>query len=122
VAGTIGTLYNVIEYGKLKFHRDPIMRSDQELDYFRDMFIHIGEDILATPADRLYPMPFKRCTCEYWELCNAEMQGLDLEDIISELYRRTTGRPKETKEPVRKGGRHDPREGEGNSGRAQGRG
>ena len=93
VSNAIGTLYNVLEYGKGKYHRELIIRSDEELNYFRDMFVHIGEDILSTPWDRMYPMPFKRCSCEYWELCNAEMQGLDVDDVISELYERTT-RPK----------------------------
>ncbi len=95
VSNAIGTLYNVLEYGKGKYHREPIIRSEQELDYFRDMFIHIGQDILSSPPERMYPMPFKRCSCEYWELCNAEMQGLDLDDIISELYQPSLGRPKE---------------------------
>jgi len=95
VSNAIGTLYNVLEYGKGKYHREPIIRSEQELDYFKDMFIHIGQDILSSPPEKMYPMPFKRCSCEYWELCNAEMQGLDLDDIISELYQPSSGRPKE---------------------------
>ncbi|MBA7667932.1 hypothetical protein ES703_76034 [subsurface metagenome] len=92
VSDAIGTLYNVLEYGKGKYHREPIIRSEQELDYFKDMFIHIGQDILSSPPERMYPMPFKRCSCEYWELCNGEMQGLDLDDIIKELYQPSSGR------------------------------
>jgi len=95
VSNAIGTLYNVLEYGKGKYHREPIIRSEQELDYFKDMFIHIGQDILSSPPERMYPMPFKRCSCEYWELCNGEMQGLDLDDIISELYQPSSGRAQE---------------------------
>ena len=98
VSDAIGTLYNVLEYGKGKYHREPIIRSEQELNYFRDMFIHIGHDIFSTPSEGMYPMPMKRCSCEYWELCNGEMQGLDLEDIISELYKKTT-KPKEELTP-----------------------
>ena len=88
VTGAVGTLYNVIEYSKPKnpFHRDLIIRSDFELCYFRDMFIHMGEDILSTPPERMYPSPMKRCSCEYWELCNSEKDSLDVEEIISELY------------------------------------
>ena len=97
VSNAIGTLYNVLEYGKGKFHREMIIRSEQELNYFKDMFIHIGQDILSTTSEKMYPMPFKRCSCEYWELCNAEMQGLDLEDVIGELYTFTTR--KESSEP-----------------------
>lgn len=95
VSDAIGTLYNVLEYGKGKYHRDPIIRSEQELNYFKDIFIHIGQDILSTSSEGMYPMPMRRCSCEYWELCNAEIQGLYIEDIILELYRRTTDRPKE---------------------------
>ena len=90
VSDALGTLYNVLEYTHDKYYREPIMRSQEELDYFRDMFINMGEDILSTPWEKMYPMPFKRCQCDYWELCNAEMQGLDIEDIISELYEKTT--------------------------------
>jgi len=95
VSSSIGTLYNVLEYGKGKYHREPIIRSEQELNYFKDMFIQIGQDILSTPPERMYPMPMRRCSCEYWELCNGEIQGLDVEDIISELYQTSTPRPKE---------------------------
>jgi len=94
VSDAIGTLYNILEYGKRKYYRELIIRSEQELNYFKDMFIHIGQDILLTPSEGMYPAPMKRCSCEYWELCNGEMQGLDLEDIISELYKKTT-KPKE---------------------------
>jgi len=93
VSDALGTLYNVLEYTHGKYYRELIMRSQEELDYFRSVFINIGEDILSTPWEKMYPMPFKRCTCDYWELCNAEMQGLDVDDVISELYERTT-RPK----------------------------
>jgi len=86
VSGAIGTVYNVLEYSKTKFHRTVHIRDKYELDYFRDMFIHIGEDILRTPLEDLYPSPMGRCHCEYFELCNAEQTGLDLEDVISELY------------------------------------
>ena len=86
VSDAIGTLYNVLEYTHGKYYRELIMRSQEELDYFKDMFIHIGEDILSTPWERMYPMPFKRCSCEYFELCVAEMQGIDIQDIIDELY------------------------------------
>jgi len=89
VSDSIGTIYNILEYSKMKYYRELIMRSNYELDYFKDMFIHIGEDILTTPPDRLYPMPMKRCYCDYWELCNAEVQGVDLDDVVSELYRNT---------------------------------
>jgi len=98
VSDAIGTLYNVLEYGKGRYHRETIIRSEQELNYFKDMFIQIGQDILSTPPERLYPMPMKRCSCEYCELCNGEMQGLDLEDIISELYEKTI-KPKEELTP-----------------------
>jgi len=98
VSSAIGTLYNVLEYGKVKFHREPIIRSEQELNYFKDMFIQIGQDILSTPPEDLYPMPFKRCSCEYWELCNAEMQGIDIDDVIRELYG-YTGKAKEEDTP-----------------------
>ena len=97
VSNSIGTLYNVLEYGKLKLHRELIVRSSYELDYFRDIFIHIGEDILSTPPEELYPQPFKRCSCEYWELCNGEMMGIDVDNIISELYQKSV-RPREIKE------------------------
>ena len=89
VSGSMGTIYNVLEYSKMKYYREIIMRSDSERDYFKDMFINIGEEILSTPPERLYPMPMKRCYCDYWELCNAEVQGLDLDDVISALYRDT---------------------------------
>ena len=102
VSDSIGTYYNVINYRNLKYIREPIMRSDEELDYFRNMFIHIGEDILATPPDRCYPSPMKRCTCDYWELCNGEMQGLDMDDIINNLY--MVSRRPETPTPDRLGG------------------
>ena len=95
VSGSIGTLYNVLEYGKLKNHRNTIIRSGEELDYFRNMFIHIGEDILSTPPECLYPMPMGRCYCDYWELCNAEQTGLDVDDIISELYQHTASKLQE---------------------------
>jgi len=95
VTESIGTLYNVCEYSKLKFHRDPIMRSEDELDFFRKLFIHVGRDILSSSPDQMYPMPFKRCACEYWELCNAEIGGLDLDDIINELYIKTAKPEKE---------------------------
>jgi len=89
VSGSVGTLYNVLEYSKLKLHREVIIRSEHELSYFKNIFINIGQDILSTPGDKLYPVPFKRCSCEYFELCNGEMQGLDMEDIISSLYQET---------------------------------
>ena len=98
VSNSIGTLYNILEYGKTHFHREPIMRSEHELNYFRDIYIRIGEDILSTPADRLYPMPFKRCSCEYWELCNAEQSGLDVDSIISELYLKSVHKSEKPKE------------------------
>ena len=97
VSGSIGTLYNVLEYSHAKFYREPIVRSEEELDYFRNIYIRIGEEILSTPPEYLYPQPFKRCSCEYWELCNAEMTGLDLDDIIGELYQKSI-RPKEKEE------------------------
>jgi len=89
VSGSIGTLYNILRYSNMKYYRENIMRSGYELDYFKDMFIHIGEDILSTPPERLYPMPMKKCYCDYWELCMAEIQGVDVDDIISALYRNT---------------------------------
>ena len=89
VSGSMGTIYNILEYSKMKYYREIIMRSDSERDYFKDMFINIGEEILSTPPERLYPMPMKRCYCDYWELCNAEVQGLDLDDVISVLFRDT---------------------------------
>jgi len=86
VSGAIGTLYNILEYSRPKFHREPIMRSEYELNYFKSMFIFLGMDILNTPPEEMYPQPFKRCQCEYWELCQAEQSGLDIEDVIKELY------------------------------------
>ena len=101
VSHSIGTLYNILVYSKPKLHRELIIRSDIELNYFRRMFIHIGGDILSSEPKDMYPMPFKRCSCEYWELCNGEMTGLDLDDLISELYLRQEKRPSETAmEPV----------------------
>jgi len=90
-----GTIYNIAEYSKLKFHRDTIMRTPEELNYFKNIFIHIGEDILSITPDRvLYPEPMRRCACEYWDLCNAEIQGFDVEDLINDLYMVTTrGKP-----------------------------
>lgn len=104
VSGAIGTMYNVLEYRKLKNHRDIIIRSEAELNYFTDMFIRIGEDILSTPPDQMYPTPMKRCSCDYWELCNGEMQGLDLDDIISELYQRTTRKSRKEIDTEEEGG------------------
>ena len=98
VSDSIGTYYNILEYSHLKFYREPIIRSQEELNYFKNMFIELGRDILNTPSERMYPMPFKRCSCEYWELCNAEIAGLDMEDIIRELYRSTVKDKKEHKE------------------------
>lgn len=95
VSGSIGTIYNVMEYGHIKYYRDRIIRSEEELEYFRKIFIGIGEDILSTSPADCYPMPMRRCSCEYWELCNAEMQGLDIDDIISELYQSTARKTKE---------------------------
>jgi len=92
VTGSIGTIYNVLEYSKMKLHRTTHIRDKYELDYFRDMFIHIGEDILRTPPGDLYPMPMGRCHCEYFELCNAEQTNLDINDIIKELYMESHGR------------------------------
>ena len=89
VSGSIGTLYNILRYSNMKYYRENIMRSDYELDYFKYMFIRIGEDILSTPIDRLYPMPMRKCYCDYWELCMAEIEGADEDDIISALYRNT---------------------------------
>ena len=85
-SGTLGTIYNVGVYSKGRWIRDTIMRSDYELGYFRDMLIHIGNDILNTAPEDMYPMPMGKCYCDYWELCNGEMTGLDLDDIISEVY------------------------------------
>ena len=96
-SGAIGTIYNVLEYSKTKYHRTPHIRDRYELDYFRDIFIHIGEDILRTPPEDLYPMPMGRCHCEYFELCNAEQTGLDIEDIVNELYTLSKGKPEEEK-------------------------
>lgn len=104
VSNSIGTFYNILEYGKFRLYREPIVRSDYELNYFRNMFIHIGEDILSTPPERFYPMPFKRCSCEYWELCNGEMTGLDLDDIILELYQKSTRLKEKEKSAETEGG------------------
>jgi len=98
VSNSIGTMYNVFEYGKLKNHRDIIIRSEEELNYFRNMFILIGEDILSTSPDKLYPMPMGRCHCDYWELCQAEQSGLDIQDIIDELYVKSSLRKEDTEE------------------------
>lgn len=88
VAEAIGTMYNVLKYtgGKKPYIRDTYIRSVEELDYFTRVFISIGEDILSTPAEKLYPQPVKRCYCDFWELCLAEIQGVDIQDIIESLY------------------------------------
>jgi len=93
VSGSIGTIYNILEYAKTLFHREVIVRSDYELDYFREMLIHIGKDILSTSPEDMYPMPMKRCACDYWDLCNGEIRGLDMDDIIRELYVESVRRP-----------------------------
>jgi len=98
VTGSMGTIYNVLEYSKTKYHRTILIRDEYELDYFQNMFIHIGEDILRTPPEDLYPTPMGRCHCEYFELCNAEQTGLDIEDIIEELYVKSI-KPRVEKEP-----------------------
>lgn len=98
VSGAIGTIYNVLEYSKPKYHRDIIIRSNYELNYFKDMLVRIGNDILNTLPENMYPMPFKRCQCEYWELCQAEMTGIDIEDVIGELYTKSI-RPEGAGEP-----------------------
>jgi len=103
VSGAIGTIYNVLEYSKTKYHRTTHIRDKYELDYFRNLFIHIGEDILRTAPEDLYPMPMGRCHCEYFELCNAEQTGLDIEDVIKELYVESV-RPKKEIEPEEEGG------------------
>ncbi len=82
----IGTAYNVFEYSKGKKYRNEVVRSPNELSYFKDLYISIGEDILSTPVEKLYPQPMKRCSCEYWELCNAEITGADVEDVINVFY------------------------------------
>lgn len=86
VAGAIGTIYNVVNYRYLKLHRDVIIRSNEELDYFRNVLISTGEDILSTPPEKMYPQPMKRCSCSYWELCQAEMQGLEVQEVIDALF------------------------------------
>ena len=98
VSGSIGTLYNILEYSRPKFHREAIVRTQPELDFFRGLFISMGEDILSTSPEKMYPSPMKRCSCDYWELCRAEFGGLDIEDIIAELYQeraRTSPTPPE---------------------------
>jgi hypothetical protein len=86
VTNSMGTIYNAIEYSKQKLHRDLIIRSPNEVEYFKKMFIDIGNDILTCPLEHYYPQPMKKCSCSYWELCVAEMQGSDVEDIINELF------------------------------------
>lgn len=81
--GAEGTYYNILLYKRVtgKFIRDHVMRPPEELEYYRKMAISIGEDILSTPPSKLYPMPIKRCRCDYWELCQAEIRGLDLNGL-----------------------------------------
>ena len=101
VTESIGTLFNVLEYSHGKLIREPIIRSEHELAYFKEIFISIAHDIISTclrsrwSPYEFYHMPMKRCTCEYWELCNAEIQGLDIDDIVSELYINTHAIPHE---------------------------
>lgn len=92
VAGAIGTIYNVVNYRDLKLHRDVIIRSNEELDYFRNIYISTGEDIVSTPPEKMYPQPMRRCSCSYWELCQAEMQGLDIREVIDALFLSTVHR------------------------------
>lgn len=85
---SIGTLYNVINYSKVKYHRDPIVRDIFELEYFYHVFLAIAKEIMSTPKEDMYPQPWGRCSCEYFELCMAEMTGIDIEDIVEELYKK----------------------------------
>jgi len=90
VTGAIGTIYNVVNYRDLRLYRDIVIRSEEELDYFRKIYISIGEDILSTKPSNMYPQPFKRCSCSYYELCMAETEGNNIQDVIDALFLTTT--------------------------------
>ena len=102
VAVAAGTLFNIIKYKNLKFERELIIRSDYEVNYFANLFLTIGHEILTTPPECMYPMPMKRCACEYFELCMAEKDGADVQDIIDSYFVTSTYKvettPIETKE------------------------
>lgn len=89
VSNSIGTIYNILRYKDMKFFREVMIRSEHELEYFRAIYVEAGKDILTTPPERMYPSPFGRCSCEYWELCNAEQTGVDIDEIINSFYRDT---------------------------------
>jgi hypothetical protein len=84
----IGTYYNIILYEKMsnKYIRQPVIRFESGLKIFQQMFIDIGTEILETPPRRLHPHAFKRCSCDFWELCLAVMSGTDLETLVNDLY------------------------------------
>lgn len=88
VTGSIGTMYNVLtpNTARTPFIRDFIPRTGAELSFAKALFLNVGEDILTTPVENLYPQPIKRCRCDYWELCVQEIEGWDYEDIIKECY------------------------------------
>jgi len=92
VTGSIGTLYNVVNYSQLKFHRDLIIRDQEELDYFKNIYIQIAKEILSTNPELMYPQPFGKCSCDYYNLCYLEMTGQDVEDTINSLYNRKISR------------------------------
>jgi hypothetical protein len=72
------------------------IRDEHEIEYFRKVFVDIGNDILSTPEDRMYMQPMKKCSCSYWELCMAEISGIDIEDIVRNMYTtRTKDSPKD---------------------------
>jgi hypothetical protein len=88
-ADCIGSQMNILHYngGRKPYVRSNYIRSEREIDYYTWMFTQMGEDILSTPPERMYPQPIKRCACEYWELCIAEIRGLDMDDVLP-LYRK----------------------------------